>query len=153
MFFFFLKNGNPPTFLRSPQRLRPFLILSKTNLVWTKNSMSIAFLQMVVDESDGLVKSDNCFVVRLSDASLLLPSQHRRRLLSLSQVHACLEHLRQASSCFRTVAARTTRQCESYPHSSSGPNVCKCLRSIQQLVKLLLKIAGGSSFFHSLKFP
>ena len=31
---------------------------------------------------------------------------------------------------FRTVAARTTWQCKSHLHSRSGPDVCRCLRSI-----------------------
>ena len=65
--------------------------------------MSIAFLEVVFDEFDGSGKSDNCFPVRLSDASLELLCQLRSILLSLSQVYSCLVHSRQASSCFRTV--------------------------------------------------
>ena len=54
-------------------------------------------------------------------------------IFSLSCVHFCLACSGQASSCFRTVAVRTTWQCKSCPRSRSGPDVCKCLRSIQRL--------------------
>ena len=57
-----------------------------------------------------------------------------------SPCHKCTlanVHSGQASSCVRTVAARTTWQCKSCPHSRRGPDVCRCLQSILQLVEIL----------------
>ena len=143
----------PPTFER-PTTITTLSILPKTKTVRTTNSIAIAFLDMVVNDSDGWVKSDNWFLVCLSDASLRLSWRLRNNLVSLSEVHSSLVHFAQASSCFRTVAARTTRQCNSYPRS--GPNVCKYLRSIQWLDETLCAfpsfgITGESSFILSLQ--
>ena len=52
-------------------------------------------------------------------------------LSSVSWVHSGLEHSKQTSSSFRTVAARSTWQCTSCLHVLYGPNVCMCLRSTQ----------------------
>ena len=63
--------------------------------------------------------------------------------------------MKQASNCFRTVAARTTWPCKS-PHSRSCPDVCKLLRPIRWHVAILctyraVGTAGGSSYSCSLK--
>ena len=65
-------------------------------------------------------------------------------------------HLRQTSYCFRTVAARTTWQCRSCPHSRSCPDVCKYLRPIRWLSSILcmyraVGTAGGLIFYRSLQ--
>ena len=39
-------------------------------MVWTKYSISIVFLDMVFDESDGSVEKNSFFPVRLSNADL-----------------------------------------------------------------------------------
>ena len=57
-------------------------------------------------------------------------------ICSLSWVRFCLAHSKQASSCFRTVASRSQWQCKTYLVLLSGPHVCKCLRSTQQLVEI-----------------
>ena len=65
-------------------------------------------------------------------------------------------HLAEASSCFRAVAACTTWHCKSCPYSRSGPDVCRCLWSIQKPVEILcaylaFEIADESSCLFSKK--